>query len=180
MIRFDNERQRRCYERLAAWLAERPEAAIAPTDAPMFILQAGSAAVAIEVTATDADLVLVGVWSYVATGVRLDPDLLAYLLAENQKLEFCGFALDEDNDILLQAELLDTCTAAELHFAVDRVLAWADTYDDWIVAVWGGKRAVDVVFKQRALPGGPMSQRAIWGRTGWGRVGDRPALEYGK
>ncbi|HAN46342.1 MAG TPA: hypothetical protein DCQ32_07290 [Cyanobacteria bacterium UBA8156] len=153
MKNFISRRQQDCYERVAAWLAARPETAIAPGDVPVFVLQAGSAAVVVEVMAPSPDLVTVEVWSYVVTGVRVDPDLLDYLLRENQKLAFCGFALDEDNDILLQAELLDTCTATELHFAVDRVLAWADTYDDWIVAVWGGQRAGDVVFKQRALPG---------------------------
>ncbi len=153
MKKFASQRQRDCYERVAAWLADRPEPAIAPPAVPAWVLQSGSAAVAVAVTASSPDLVTVEVWSYVVMGARIDPDLLDYLLRENQKLAFCGFALDADNDILLQAELLDTCTAKELHFAVDRVLAWADTYDDWIVAVWGGRRAVDVVFKQRALPG---------------------------
>ncbi|MFQ3680352.1 MAG: YbjN domain-containing protein [Pseudanabaenaceae cyanobacterium] len=153
MIPFVCQRQRDCYERVAAWLAARPETVTAPDDAPVIVLRSGSAAVVVEVTASDPQWVMVEVWSYVAIGARVDSALLDYLLRENQKLAFCGFALDEDNDILLQAELLDSCTATELHFAVDRVLTWADTYDDWIVAVWGGQRAVDVVSKQRTLPG---------------------------
>ena len=104
----------------------------------------GSAFAVLNVYPWKEDDAVVNTRSYVVTGVELTPDLLYYLLRENDDMRFGAFGIDEDNDIYFEYAIVgSTCDKPELKAAVGAVAATADEYDDLIVERWGGARAVD-------------------------------------
>jgi hypothetical protein len=132
------------YDRVLDWLrAEFIDIRIPDPHQPVVVLTQGSAATAIEVRLWQGTVML-AIWTYVVTDAQLQPSLLQYLLRQNELLRFGGFSLDGDGDIRLQANLYGTSiTAKELIAVASEVLAAADLYDDEIIQIWGGKRAID-------------------------------------
>ncbi|HOD05119.1 MAG TPA: YbjN domain-containing protein, partial [Anaerolineaceae bacterium] len=82
--------------------------------------------------------------AYVVTGVELTPDLMHFLLRENDRMRFGAFGVDQDNDIFFEHTIVgSTCDMEELKSSVLAVVYTADQYDDQIIQKWGGQRAVD-------------------------------------
>uniref|UniRef100_UPI0035C8ECDD T3SS (YopN, CesT) and YbjN peptide-binding chaperone 1 n=1 Tax=Okeania sp. SIO2F4 TaxID=2607790 RepID=UPI0035C8ECDD len=81
----------------------------------------------------------------VVIGAELNPDLLEFLLRANSNMQFGGFSLDTDGNILFEHSIVGSiCDQNELEVSVLAVLEVADDYDDKIVERWGGKRGLDI------------------------------------
>ena len=113
-------------------------------DEPLFIINLGSAVASTRVIPWGEDDALITTRSYVVTNIEITPELAYYLLRENNEIYFGRFALDPENDIVFEHSLVgSSCDRVELKHSVMTVVRLADTYDDQIVARWGGKRALD-------------------------------------
>ncbi len=80
----------------------------------------------------------------VVTGGNITPDLMKYLLRKNSELHFGAFGLLFDDTIIFS----HTITGAhlddnELLNSIDSVAVITDHYDDEIVSIAGGKRAIE-------------------------------------
>jgi hypothetical protein len=102
--------------------------------------------VVVEVTRWAENNIKIPIWTYVVTEPQLDPALLKFLLRQNELLRFGGFSLDSDGDIRLHACIYGTdFSPSEVQLVVREVLEAADYYDDEIILIWGGKRAIEHV-----------------------------------
>ena len=72
------------------------------------------------------------------------PDLMAYLLQQNEHMVFCSFSVDSAGDIWLSTALLAGLDRKDFLFVLSELLSVADTADDSIVQKWGGERFVDM------------------------------------
>ncbi len=144
-MEFLSEPQQQVYEKIAPWMREVFGAFLRERDdAPGFHVVVGSAYASIYVLPWRDDDATVMARSYVVTNVELTPDLLHYLLRENEQLRFGAFGVDKDNDICYSHTIVgSTCDKEELQACVMAVIAMADKYDDEIVSRWGGRRAAD-------------------------------------
>lgn len=144
-MEFLSEPQEQVYEKIVPWMRKSFGASLLERDdAPGFHVVIGSAYAVVYVLPWRDDDATVMARSYVVTDIELTPDLLHYLLRENEKLRFGAFAVDRDNDICYSHTIVgSTCDQAELEACVMAVAAMADQYDDEIVGRWGGRRAVD-------------------------------------
>ncbi len=148
MTKFETTAQRDCYERIRPWLAELFADVETPAgDVPVFVLPSGSATAVVEVLPWGSSESVIATWSYVVTGAQITADLMHFLLHKNDELPFGVFSVDDQGDIRFHATLIgSTCDRRELQLSVSTVLQTADTYDDQIVEIWGGQRAIDRVF----------------------------------
>ena len=144
-MEFKTAAQQASYERVAGFMKELfGEQARAVPDAPMFGITNGSALIFVSVHPWGEDDASVQARAFVVRGPELRPDLLDYLLRENESLRLGGFGIDQDGDIVFRHTLRATeCTKADLRALVSAVAWTADKYDDEIIAKWGGKRAAD-------------------------------------
>lgn len=144
-MEFETEAQRACYERIAPWIKEIfGEFATTRSDAPVFGVALGSAYTVVAVFPWGDDDAVIGVRSYVVTGVELTPELMRYLLECNNSIRFGAFGIDTDGDIFLEHAIVgSSCDKNELKASTCAVALMADKFDDEIVARWGGERAVD-------------------------------------
>jgi hypothetical protein len=71
------------------------------------------------------------------------PDLMAYLLQQNEHMVFCAFSVDSAGDIWLSTALLAGLDRKDFLFVLSELLSVADTTDDQIVQKWGGERFLD-------------------------------------
>jgi hypothetical protein len=81
----------------------------------------------------------------VVRDVDVVPELMEFLLHENDKMRFGAFGLDSDNDVFFEHTIVGgACDKEELRASVTAVAVTADRYDDQLVARFGGKRGLDV------------------------------------
>jgi hypothetical protein len=138
--------QTSCFAKILPWLEALPNELTHDQDAehPTVYIASGSACALVEVLPWGDHEAVVNTRSYVVTQAKLAPELMEYLLRENDRLLFGAFGLDEDGDIFLNHAILGSeCDRIELETSVKAVLAIADEYDDAIVERWGGHRALD-------------------------------------
>jgi hypothetical protein len=142
---FKSDAQKQVYEKIAPWMGEIfGTFVMAREDAPTFGLGLGSAFVQVGVMPWGDNDATVTARSYVVTGAELTPDLLLYLLRENDRMRFGAFGVDEDNDIFFEHTIVgSTCDKEELKSSVMAVVITADQYDEKITSKWGGQRALD-------------------------------------
>jgi hypothetical protein len=135
------------FDRVVAYLgAVYPQIHRPDQSLPLLVVTKGSAAVVVEVTRWAENNIKIPIWTYVVTEPKLDPALLKFLLRQNELLRFGGFSLDSDGDIRLHACIYGTdFSPSEVQLVVREVLEAADYYDDEIILIWGGKRAIDHV-----------------------------------
>jgi hypothetical protein len=82
--------------------------------------------------------------AYVVTDVEITPELMHFLLRENNIMRYGAFGLDKDDDIFFEHSIVgSTLDKEELMASVMAVLQTADKYDDQIRQRWGGRRALD-------------------------------------
>jgi hypothetical protein len=68
---------------------------------------------------------------------------MRYLLSENSRMRFGAFQLGKSDEVLFGNSVLggENMDLMELQTCILSVVTIADTYDDWIVDRFGGKRA---------------------------------------
>ncbi len=144
-MEFKTEPQKTCYEKITPWIKEVfGEFANPREDRPVFGVSIGSAYTVIAVDTWGDDDAVVTTRSYVVTKVELTPELMRYLLEQNDRMRFGAFGVDSDGDIFFEHAIVgSSCDKNELKASAIAVAMTADKYDDEIIARWGGQRAVD-------------------------------------
>jgi len=144
-MEFETKVQEQVYEKIAGYMREVfGEQAHARPDRPSFLLQVGSSMTHVVVTPWGSDDAVVMVRSYVVYQADLVPELLLFLLKENDSKRFGGFGVDRDGDIFFEHSIVGTtCDKAELKASVMAVVWTSDQYDEQIVQRWGGMREAD-------------------------------------
>jgi hypothetical protein len=146
-MEFETEAQRECYERIAPWVKDLfGGSVLRKPDRPVLGVMQGSAFAQVGVFPWGPNDAIITTRSYVVTGIRLTAELMHFLLTENAAMNFGGFGIDEDGDIIFEYSIVgSTCDQKELESAVVAVARTADDYDDKIVDRWGGERALDQI-----------------------------------
>lgn len=153
-IVFTNRAQEVTYRKVADYLTTSSlfkDSIRARRQHPIFDLLYGSTMIEVEVTAWDvhpwetSELAIVRACSCVTIGSRLGPELMHYLLAENRRMHFGAFQLNEANHILFAESVLggENMDLRELQTCILSVVTIADTYDDILTEKFGGQRAID-------------------------------------
>ena len=113
---------------------------------PVFRVAKGSAAASIVVVPWSDDDAVINVRSYVVTGAETTPELMRFLLTQNDKFRFGAFGLDSDGDIFVEHTIVGSgADRNELRASILAILVIADEFDDQIQERWGGLRAIDRV-----------------------------------
>ena len=144
-MEFQTQAQEECYQKLDGWFEDLfSDIPWEKLDVPGFGLFMGSAWVEIRILPWNEEDSVVNVRSTVVTGIQQTPELQNFLLRENAELRFGAFSVDEAGNILFEHTIVgSTCDPKELETSAIAVLEAADEYDDRIVGLWGGKRALD-------------------------------------
>ena len=142
-MEFETKVQEAVYERIEPWMKELFGIFVKKReDAPYFGINVGSAFVHLGVHAWDDENATITTRAYVAVNVDIKPDLMQFLLRENDTMRFGAFGLDKDLDIFFEHTIVGTdCTIDDIKNSVLAVGYAVDQYDDQIVKRWGGVRA---------------------------------------
>ena len=146
-MEFQTQAQQDCYEKLNQWMGKLfSDIPWERLDVPGFGLFMGSAWVEIRILPWNGDDdTVINVRSKVVTGTQQTPELQNFLLRENAERCFGAFSIDSNGDVLFEHTIVgSTCDPKELETSAIAVLEAADEYDDRIVGLWGGKRALDL------------------------------------
>jgi hypothetical protein len=110
-----------------------------------FTISRGSTQVMIIVRAFTKTETCVECTANVVTGAKVDDKLMNFLLRKNAELHFGSFALLFDNTISFSHSITGTnLDNNELTITLNAVAIIADYYDDEIVKIAGGFRALDL------------------------------------
>lgn len=144
-MEFKHDAQKAIYGKVAGMLKEVfGEMARPREDGPAFTVHYGSAFVNVSVDAWGDDDAVVTARSWVVTEVEMVPELMHFLLRENNDFRFGAFGIDDDEDIFFEHAIVgSTCQKEELKASIMAVLRTADDYDDQITSRWGGLKASD-------------------------------------
>lgn len=113
-------------------------------EAPIFVIPSGTTLTHIIVSPWGEKDATITVRAYVTFGSDLAPDLLHFLLRQNDTMRFGAFGIDADGDIFFEHTIVgSTCDKEELRASVMAVAQTADLYDEQIMQKWGGMRAID-------------------------------------
>ncbi len=145
-MEFETQAQQVVYQKIEPWMKEKFGIFFHKReDSPYFGVSIGSTFVHIGIQPWTAENASITIRAYVVLNVEIHPDLLYFLLRENDKLRFGAFGLDEDNDIFFEHTLPGlSCSAEELAGSILAVGQTTDQYDDVIVSRWGGVPASDM------------------------------------
>ena len=111
-----------------------------------FTISRGSTQVMIIVRPFTNDEACVECIANTVMGAKVSPDLMHFLLRKNSELHFGSFALLFDNTITFSHSFADHCLdVGQLEITLDSVATISDYYDDIIVDLAGGKRALDIL-----------------------------------
>ena len=116
----------------------------------LYVVKQGSAYVTVSVLPTKKkpDKPLVRIYAQVVSGVRSDPGLFRQLLIVNARMRFGAFAYIPEGHLVLFVHTIlggEHMDPSELTATVSDVALIADSYDDRIVATYGGQRMQDVL-----------------------------------
>ena len=144
-MEFESDVQKQVYEKVAGFMKDVfGEQVQARPDRPVFLFQVGSSMTHIVIAPWGNDEAVVMVRSYVVYQPDLVPELLSFLLRENDSKRFGAFGIDKDGDIFFEHSIVgSTCDKAELKASVMAVVWTSDQYDEQITQRWGGMREVD-------------------------------------
>lgn len=144
-MEFESDVQKQVYEKVAGYMRDIfGEQARARPDRPVHLVQLGSTLTHVVVAPWGDDEAVVMVRAYVVYQADLVPELLLFLLKENDSKRFGAFGVDGDGDIFFEHSIVgSTCDKVELKASVMAVVWTADQYDDQIMQRWGGMREVD-------------------------------------
>ncbi|HNS52824.1 MAG TPA: YbjN domain-containing protein [Anaerolineae bacterium] len=144
-MEFESDVQKQVYEKVSGYMRDIfGEQARARPDRPVHLIQVGSTLTHVVVAPWGDDESVVMVRAYVVYQADLVPELLLFLLKENDSKRFGAFGVDRDGDIFFEHSIVgSTCDKAELKASVMAVVWTADQYDEQITQRWGGMREVD-------------------------------------
>lgn len=144
-MKFESPAQEACYKKILPWMQEMFGDFVGRRmEVPEFGVRVGSAFAQTAIYPMGDDDSVISTRAYVVTGAELTPDLMHFLLRENDRMTFGAFGVDEDGDVFFEHTIVgSTCDQPELKTSVSSVVLIADEYDDLIVEKWGGKRAID-------------------------------------
>jgi hypothetical protein len=144
-MEFQSDAQKETYEKVAPWVTDIfGDFASVNDDGPTFGIMVGTAYAQMGVFPWGKDDATITTRSYVVTGTELTPDLMLFLLSENDKMRFGAFGVDKDKDVFFEHTIVgSTCDREELKASIMAVIMTADQYDEQIVAKWGGQTARD-------------------------------------
>jgi len=148
---FNTPAQQATYEKVNVLLKELfGETGVFPSDErPSFLIPKGSAMTQIVIYPWRDDSATICIRAYVVFGAEITPELMRFLLTENNDMRFGAFGLDSDGDIFFEYAIVGpSCDKEELKASVLAVAFVADDYDDKIVSRWGGQRAADRMTSQ--------------------------------
>lgn len=146
-MNFETDAQRACYERVSDYMSQLfGESAQPIEEAPVFVMQSGSAVLNVSVQPWGDDDAVVFATSWVVTDVDPTPELHRFLLEANYNMRFGAFAIDQEDDILFSYSAVgSTIDKEEIRALALAVLGTADDYDDEITKRFGGVSARDRV-----------------------------------
>ncbi len=144
-MEFKTEPQKNIYEKITPWIKEIfGTFVVVREDTPAFVITVGTAMAQVGVFPWGEDDATLTTRSYVVTGAELVPDLMEFLLHENDRMRFGAFGIDDDKDIFFEHTIVgSTCDKEELKSSVLAVILTADQYDEKITSRWGGQSARD-------------------------------------
>jgi hypothetical protein len=142
---FLSEPQEVCYRKIVPWLKESFGQFARPVeDQPVVLVNLGTTAAQVTVLPWGDDDAVITTRAWVTHGTEITPDLMRYLLHENNRMRFGAFVLDDEDDIFFEHTIVgSTCDEGELRSSVTAVVTTADKYDDEIVNKYGGQCALD-------------------------------------
>ena len=140
-MEFNTNAQKEIYEKVMPWIKELFGIfARAQEDAPYFGLNVGSAVVHIGILPWGEHDAVIKTRSYVLRSPELTPELLHFLLRENDTMRFGAFGIDEEGDVFFEYSIQgSTCTIESLKAAVLAVGYTSDQYDEKLADRWGGQ-----------------------------------------
>lgn len=146
-IPFQTEAQRASYARAGALLTELfGEMIHRRDDAPIFGIKYGSAFAQVSVYPFGEDDAVICTRAYVLHDVDVTSELMRYLLNENNNMRFGAFGLANETHIFFEHSIIgSTVDKAELRASVLAVIGTADTYDDPLMARFGGTSGLQYV-----------------------------------
>ena len=146
-IEFENEVQEKVHGNIQKWGRELYGEMLQIDDEGDFGIGFGSAYIWIQVRGWGSDECGIVISSRVIRDVDLTPDLMKFLLVENDNIPFGMFSILSDPEarsIYISENLIgSTCTKDELRISLNVVGKVADDYDDQIRNRWGGQRGSD-------------------------------------
>jgi hypothetical protein len=153
-LTFTNRVQELTYRKVAEYLASSHlfKASMQVVEAsPEFLIRYGSTQVTIAVLDWElhpwesSELSIVRASSCLTEGSQVNTELMRFLLTENQRMLFGAFHLDGGDRIWFAESVLggENMDLMELQTCILSVVTLADTYDDLIVAKFGGYRSGD-------------------------------------
>ena len=144
-MEFQSDAQKETYEKIKPWMKEIfGEFATMREDSPTFGILVGSAYAQTGVFPWAKDDATITTRAYVVTGTELVPELMLYLLTQNDRVRFGAFGVDADKDIFFEHTIVgSTCDKEELKASIMAVIMTADDEDDKLVAKYGGQTARD-------------------------------------
>ncbi len=114
-------------------------------DNASFTIQKGSSQIMIMVRPYTKTEACVEFYSNVVTGANITQELMHFLLRKNAELHFGAFGLIFDNTISFSHTILgSSLNPQSLKLILTTVATICDHYDDIIVSIAGGKRAMDL------------------------------------
>jgi hypothetical protein len=153
-ILFTHSAQELTYRKIVDYLASSlfKHSMRTRSDLPKFdLLYESATLIEVEVLPWDihpwneSEMAIVKASSCVTIGSQSEAELMRYLLAENRKMRFGAFQIDEAGQVLFNHSILggENMDLLELQTCILSVAAIATTYDDIITEKFGGSRAVD-------------------------------------
>lgn len=144
-MRFKTKAQENVYKKTEQQLRQLfGEMVHTVPDSPMFVVPSGTTLTHIIISPWGNDDATITVRAYVTFGSELAPDLLHFLLRQNDIMRFGAFGVDGDGDIFFEHTIVGTtCNKEELRASVLAVSQTADLYDEQIMQKWGGIRGID-------------------------------------
>ncbi len=139
--------QQHTLDKIETWIQEFfSDVPWEPLDESGFGLFMGSAWVEVKICSWKEDAII-NVSSKVVSGATPSSELFRFLLTSNDELTFGAFSINAQGDIRFQHTIVgSTCDPEELVASIHAVLEISDEYDDRIVEIWGGQRALDKPF----------------------------------
>ncbi|MCX6154331.1 MAG: hypothetical protein NT007_09230 [Candidatus Kapabacteria bacterium] len=112
-----------------------------------FTISRGSSQIMIIVRPFTLDETCIELFAHVVTGATINEELLKFLMRKNAELHFGAFGLLFDGTITFSHSILGSnLDPNELVITLNSVAVISDYYDDIIVDMAGGKRALDMVY----------------------------------
>jgi hypothetical protein len=144
-MNFQHQAHEEIYKKVGAYLKEVfGEMVHTRADHPSYVVPMGSTFANVNVYPWGETDATVNVRAWVVMGAEMTPELMHYLLRQNDDFRFGGFGLDKENDIFFEHTIVgSTLDKEELKASVLAVVGTADRYDDEIQRKWGGRKAMD-------------------------------------